>query len=96
MKCPGQDTRHWRPGDIFDWPCPACGTPVEFFKDDTTRRCSSCGYRIRNPRLDLGCAAWCPHGARCLAGLGADGSEAEAGEDADPETDSATALAPTG
>ena len=25
MKCPGQDTRYWKPGDIFESPCPACG-----------------------------------------------------------------------
>jgi hypothetical protein len=64
--CPGQDTRNWRPGDIFDVTCDACGTPVEFFKDDVTRRCTSCRTVIRNPKITLGCAQWCEHVAQCL------------------------------
>jgi hypothetical protein len=66
MKCPGQDTRNWKPGDIFESPCPGCGMPVEFFKDEAMRRCKGCGRRVRNPRLDLGCAEWCEHAAECL------------------------------
>jgi endogenous inhibitor of DNA gyrase (YacG/DUF329 family) len=66
MKCPGQDTRYWKPEDIFNVPCPACGKPVEFFKDDSSRKCPTCGYRFRNPRLDLGCAEWCPYAEQCL------------------------------
>jgi hypothetical protein len=65
MKCPGQDTRFWRPGDIFDARCPACGMTVEFFKDEVRRRCH-CGQMVMNPRLDLGCAAWCPYADKCL------------------------------
>lgn len=72
MRCPGQDTRTWKPEDIFEWPCPACGAAVEFFKDDSSRRCSSCGLRVSNPRLDLGCAEWCPYGEKCLREAGAD------------------------
>lgn len=68
MKCPGQDTRYWRPGDIFEVPCPECGTMVEFYKDDPTRRCPSCRTRFVNPRLDLGCLEWCEHAEQCLAG----------------------------
>lgn len=34
MKCPGQDRRYWKPGDIFDVECPQCGNGVEFFKDE--------------------------------------------------------------
>jgi hypothetical protein len=66
MKCPGQDTRNWKPEDIFDVPCPMCSELVEFFKDDSHRRCHSCGFRFKNPRLDLGCAEACPHGDACL------------------------------
>lgn len=36
MKCPGQDSRYWRPGAIFEAECPECGHIVEFFKDDTS------------------------------------------------------------
>ena len=44
MKCPGQDTQYWKAGAIFDVPCPECGRDVEFFKDDTTRKCGGCGH----------------------------------------------------
>ncbi|MBN2159160.1 MAG: hypothetical protein JW807_07175 [Spirochaetes bacterium] len=64
--CPGQDTRYWRPGDIFNVTCGSCGTSVEFFKDDASRRCPGCGIRVRNPRLTMGCAAWCRHARECL------------------------------
>ncbi len=61
MKCPGQDSRYWKPGSIFDTPCPHCGADLEFFKDDTTRLCKKCGKRIINPQMDFGCASYCPH-----------------------------------
>ena len=64
--CPGQDTRYWRPSDIFDVTCGVCGKQVEFFKDDVTRRCRACGTVIRNPRISLGCAQWCEHAKECL------------------------------
>ena len=44
MKCPGQDTRYWKPGDIFVTECPKCSAEIEFFKDDTRRRCAWCGH----------------------------------------------------
>lgn len=65
-KCPGQDTRFWRPGDVFDVTCGQCGNSVEFFKDDATRRCPKCGGRIRNPKFSLGCAQWCEQAKECL------------------------------
>lgn len=65
-RCPGQDTRYWRPGDIFETPCPSCGTPIEFFKDDASRPCPSCQMRVRNPRLSTGCAQWCDRADECL------------------------------
>jgi hypothetical protein len=66
MRCPGQDTQYWKPGAIFDVKCPQCGRPVEFFKDDTTRRCGHCGHRFVNPKMDFGCAAYCPYAEQCL------------------------------
>ena len=69
MKCPGQDTQHWKPGDIFDVPCPGCGRAVEFFKDDSSRACKACGTRIANPRIDFGCAAYCSFARQCLKDL---------------------------
>ena len=66
MRCPGQDTRFWKPDDIFDIPCQSCGRPVEFFKTDVFRRCPSCGKRIQNPKVSLGCARWCAYAKECL------------------------------
>jgi ribosomal protein S27E len=68
LKCPGQDTRFWKKGDVFDVPCPGCGREVEFFKDDVRRRCR-CGRTIVNPKLDLACAEWCQHAEKCLGEL---------------------------
>lgn len=65
MRCPGQDMRFWKPGDIFETPCPKCGASVEFFKDEVKRRCH-CGHEIVNSKLDLGCAQWCPYAEQCL------------------------------
>jgi hypothetical protein len=70
MKCPGQDTRYWKPGDIFDADCPHCGNKVEFFKDEATRKCRNCRKTVVNPRMDFGCAAYCKYAADCLGELG--------------------------
>ncbi|MBI5522306.1 MAG: HD domain-containing protein [Desulfarculus sp.] len=64
--CPGQDTAFWKPGDIFEVPCSHCGQEMEFFKDDASRRCTGCGARVQNPKLNLGCAQWCEHAKECL------------------------------
>jgi len=69
MKCPGQDSQYWKPGAIFEAKCPECGRSVEFFRDDTTRKCSHCGHRFLNPRLDFGCAAYCPYAEQCIGNL---------------------------
>ena len=64
--CPGQDTRFWRPGDIFEVACANCGALVEFWKDEGRRKCPKCGTRIQNPKLSMGCAQWCEHAKECL------------------------------
>ena len=69
MKCPGQDTQYWKPGAIFEAKCPKCGKEVEFFKDDPTRTCKSCGHRFVNPQMDFGCAAYCPFAEQCVGDL---------------------------
>jgi len=69
MKCPGQDSRYWKPGAIFDAKCPQCGNEVEFFKDDTTRRCKKCGHRFLNPGMDFGCASYCKYADQCIGDL---------------------------
>jgi len=69
MKCPGQDSRYWKPGSIFEAKCPKCGHEVEFFKDDTARICRQCGHRFLNPDLDFGCASYCQYADQCIGNL---------------------------
>ena len=69
MKCPGQDSRYWRPGAIYNEKCPKCGGVVEFFKDDTTRKCDRCGHRFANPKMDFGCASYCEFAEQCVGDL---------------------------
>lgn len=69
MKCPGQDSRYWQPGAIFEAKCPQCGREVEFFKDESTRRCKGCGHKFVNPRMDFGCATYCKFAEQCLGDL---------------------------
>ncbi len=69
MKCPGQDSRYWDGEAVFEAPCPHCGTEVEFFKDDATRKCPGCAKKLLNPRTDFGCAAYCPYAEQCLGEL---------------------------
>jgi len=65
MKCPGTDTQFWKPNDIFEIKCPACGAIIEFFKDDSKRHCSKCGELFVNPRLELNCFEYCKFGKQC-------------------------------
>jgi HD superfamily phosphohydrolase YqeK len=69
MKCPGQDTQYWNPDAIFETECPECGHPMEFFKDDATRRCGGCKKKIVNPKMDFGCASYCQFAEQCLGTL---------------------------
>jgi HD superfamily phosphohydrolase YqeK/DNA-directed RNA polymerase subunit RPC12/RpoP len=69
MRCPGQDSRYWKPGAIYDVACPHCGNLVEFFKDESTRRCKKCGHRLVNPKMDFGCASYCKYAEQCLGEL---------------------------
>lgn len=69
MKCPGQDSRNWKPGAIFEVDCPECQAKVEFFKDDTTRRCPKCGHQFVNPHMDFGCAAYCKFAEHCIGSM---------------------------
>lgn len=69
MKCPGQDSRYWKPGAIFNAKCPKCDHSVEFFKDDTARKCDKCGHRFTNPDMDFGCASYCQYAEQCIGDL---------------------------
>ncbi len=69
MKCPGQDTQYWNQDAIFETQCPECSHPMEFFKDDATRRCPGCQQKIVNPKMDFGCASYCKFAEQCLGTL---------------------------
>lgn len=58
--------RYWKPGDIFSVPCPACGTPIEFFKDEMRLRCPGCKKLVPNPKANLGCAHHCEAADQCI------------------------------
>jgi DNA-directed RNA polymerase subunit RPC12/RpoP len=69
MKCPGQDMQYWTSEAIYEVTCPQCNHTVEFYKDDTSRKCGNCGHRFVNPKLDFGCAAYCQFAEQCLGTL---------------------------
>ena len=69
MQCPGQDSRYWDGEAVFESRCPKCSAVVEFFKDDSKRRCRQCGHEALNPRIDFGCASYCPFAEQCLGSL---------------------------
>ena len=75
MKCPGQDRAYWKGDRAYEIPCPRCGSTVEFFRDEDSRRCHQCGFRFRNPRLALDCASWCDQAEACM-GISRSGSVA--------------------
>ncbi len=69
MKCPGQDMQYWTDDAIFEVDCPECSSTVEFYKDDTSRKCPRCAHRFVNPKLDFGCASYCQFAEQCLGTL---------------------------
>jgi DNA-directed RNA polymerase subunit RPC12/RpoP len=69
MQCPGQDSRYWDGAAIFEYKCPKCGSTLEFFKDDSKRKCKNCGNEVFNPHMDFGCASYCPYAEQCLGNL---------------------------
>ena len=69
MQCPGQDSRYWDANAVFEATCPNCGSSVEFFKDDSSRKCTKCSTKMLNPNNDFGCASYCPYAAQCLGSL---------------------------
>jgi len=66
MKCPGQDMKYWKDDAIFEANCPKCGKAIEFYKDDTTRKCRHCDHRLVNPKMDFGCASYCQFAEQCM------------------------------
>ncbi|MEK6202095.1 MAG: phosphohydrolase [Desulfobulbaceae bacterium] len=72
MQCPGQDNRYWSGEAVFELPCPHCGNILEFFKDDSQRTCKQCGHKTLNPKIDFGCASYCPYAEQCMGALPSD------------------------
>ncbi|MBA3008333.1 MAG: phosphohydrolase [Proteobacteria bacterium] len=72
MQCPGQDSRYWSGEAVFELPCPHCGNVLEFFKDDSQRTCKQCGHKTLNPKIDFGCASYCPYAEQCMGALPSD------------------------
>jgi hypothetical protein len=68
-KCPGMNPGFWRPKDIKENKCPACGSPVEFWKDDIKRKCAECGKVMFNPNLGNLCLTYCDKAVDCLGNL---------------------------
>lgn len=68
-KCPGQDTRYWKPEDIYEDKCPHCGNVLEFWKTDIRVRCEKCKRIVSNPRFNMGCAQWCSYAEQCLGAV---------------------------
>jgi hypothetical protein len=48
---------------------PHYGALVEFFKDDTSRKCPSCKRALVNPGIDFGCGLYCQYAELCLGEL---------------------------
>ena len=66
MRCPGQDRAYWTDDAAFETPCPKCDHSVEFFKDESSGRCTNCGHRFKNPNVSFDCAKWCAYAEECL------------------------------
>ncbi len=54
---------------VYQVDCPKCGAAIEFYKDDTSRKCSRCSHRLVNPKMDFGCASYCQFAEQCLGTL---------------------------
>jgi hypothetical protein len=65
MRCPGTDTMFWTSSDIFEIKCPNCGSTIEFFKDDSSRKCSGCEEVFFNPRKRTDCLQYCKFADSC-------------------------------
>jgi predicted RNA-binding Zn-ribbon protein involved in translation (DUF1610 family) len=56
------------PGQIITRTCPSCGGEVEFFSDETERRCPGCG-RMLHQEATPSCVSWCQYAEKCIADL---------------------------
>lgn len=71
QKCPGQDLSRKRIEEVVgNLPCPFCGGEVEFFFDDRSRKCPTCGTEVLKSDIqvlkDFGCADWCQAAEKCI------------------------------
>ncbi|MCX5711439.1 MAG: phosphohydrolase [Candidatus Omnitrophica bacterium] len=61
-KCPGQDERNIKPGNLK---CPNCGYAVEIFSDELKRRCPKCKKLVYQEKLPT-CTDWCKSAQECI------------------------------
>ena len=65
-RCPGMDPAYFKPGDIRLQKCNACGTDIEFWKDDVFLVCPGCGARNTNAGVQNTCLSWCKEASACI------------------------------
>jgi hypothetical protein len=65
-RCPGMDPAYFKVEDIRTHKCTACGTDLEFWKDDVFLVCPGCRTKNTNPRIQNTCLAWCKEASACL------------------------------
>ena len=60
--CPGQDNRNL---SVELYKCPACGTEIEIFSNETMAKCYQCGGMVYREKLPS-CIDWCASARQCL------------------------------
>ena len=60
--CPG--TANLRTPTLAIKKCPQCGAEVEVFSNDTSVKCSNCGFEVFNDILT--CVQWCKYAKECV------------------------------
>jgi len=69
--CPGFDIGRRNPKDVVDYIlCPKCNYDLEFFLDDTTRKCPECRTLVSRDDANLiqkyQCMQWCSAAEDCM------------------------------
>ena len=52
MKCPRDDRTKGNPKDVTEVTCPDCGTEIEFWGAEQTRKCPDCRAEVALPAAD--------------------------------------------
>ena len=57
-----------RPEEIIIRTCPSCSEEVEFFSDESERKCPGCG-RMLHREANQSCVSWCEYAEKCINDL---------------------------